>query len=53
MPEVSALDLETIEIDLDTAALLKALNFDIKGVVAVDANAPAVVEGVVGANKKK
>eukprot|EP00842_Homolaphlyctis_polyrhiza_P004460 jgi/Hompol1/5014/HPOL_004089-RA len=53
VPEVSALAVDTIEIDADTAALLKALNFDsIPGVTTVgpaDANA---ADRVVGANPR-
>ncbi|KAI9202217.1 ribosomal protein S17e [Polychytrium aggregatum] len=52
VPEVSALAVDTVEIDQDTNALLKSLNFDgIAGISVVD---PATVASndrrVVGAN---
>ncbi|KAJ3010454.1 40S ribosomal protein S17 [Thoreauomyces humboldtii] len=50
VPEISALAVETIEIDQDTSALLKAMNMeDIAGVHVVSAQA-AVADRVVGAN---
>ncbi|KAI8924568.1 ribosomal S17-domain-containing protein [Entophlyctis helioformis] len=53
VPEVSALAVDTIEVDLDTAALLKALNFDaIPGVTSVDPAAAAAGDRVVGAGNR-
>ncbi|KAJ1553389.1 40S ribosomal protein S17, partial [Cladochytrium tenue] len=47
VPEASALAVETIEIDPDTEALLKSLNFEIPGVQVVNPTA-AIVERVPG-----
>ncbi|TPX76274.1 hypothetical protein CcCBS67573_g02475 [Chytriomyces confervae] len=51
VPEVSALAVDTIEVDPDTAALLKALNFEnLPGVQVVNPQA-AAVERVPGFNR--
>ncbi|KAJ3124852.1 40S ribosomal protein S17 [Nowakowskiella sp. JEL0407] len=50
VPDVSALAVETIEIDADTNALLKAMNFDsIPGVTVANLAGP-IAEHVPGAN---
>lgn len=45
VPEVSALAVETIEIDADTQAMLKALNFENMSGVAVAEKAPIQTRG--------
>ncbi|KAI8906616.1 ribosomal protein S17e [Powellomyces hirtus] len=50
VPEISALAVETIEIDQDTQALLKALNMENVAGVQVVAPQAAISERVVGAN---
>ncbi|KAJ3321948.1 40S ribosomal protein S17 [Boothiomyces sp. JEL0866] len=54
VPDVSALAVETIEIDKDTAELLKAINFDaIPNVVQVEPTAANDANRVVGSNRER
>ena len=54
VPETSALAVSTVEIDADTAALLKALDFEsIPGVQQVDPSAAALADRVPGATRTR
>nr|KAJ3407330.1 40S ribosomal protein S17 [Polyrhizophydium stewartii] len=52
VPDVSALAVDTIEVDADTQALLKSLGYEnLQGVSVADATA-AISGGVVGAGNR-